>query len=546
MNFWYEVEPQRLRWELEEFARHGVAAEVSHDLERRLVVSAEVMYSGSPLEIVVTYPHGYPFFPPSISSRELILPRHQHRATRSFCLLEDPLRDWLPWESAGRLVGSDLRRLLRDSERGAEAVLEGEADMAEPVSAMFPYCDRVVLVSDHFFVHNLSTSGGAMEVARGSEQLHALISAKGIGAIDQALLDRIVGDGAPHKLYGRWLALDVPPAPEAGVDGLVRAIDEADSRPLTKLAALARRKPKAAAVLVGITFLEQGPTRDEERRTWLFVDIQQRRDGHRTVDLLRAQAVTREERHRRTPELRLLGDAHVAIIGAGSVGAPLALELAKAGVGSLDVVDFDRYDVNNAVRHVLRVQVAGQSKAQAVARECSNLNPFLDAHGRSIRIGDSMAAEALLATLLETATVVVDSTGSEFVTRYLAARCRAAGTTFIVCGLTSASHGADVFVIGRDGPCLECFLLAQTEGHIAAPPQGPKSVVTPIGCSHPAFSGAGFEATELAALVARAVVRETHLTDYTPSSTNWITVSFRSEPHYREGHLDQHASCKEH
>jgi hypothetical protein len=62
--------------------------------------------------------------------------------------------------------------------------------------------------------------------------------------------------------------------------------------------------------------------------------------------------------------------------------------------------------------------------------------------------------------------------------------------------------------------------------------------VTPIGCRDPAFTGAGVEATELAAITARMAIRATGLTDYPSASANWIVVSFRSDPHYQEGRLE--------
>lgn len=51
-------------------------------------------------------------------------------------------------------------------------------------------------------------------------------------------------------------------------------------------------------------------------------------------------------------EVSVLENCKVGIVGLGSGGSPVALELAKAGVGHLVLIDFDRLELANVVRHV--------------------------------------------------------------------------------------------------------------------------------------------------------------------------------------------------
>jgi hypothetical protein len=113
--------------------------------------------------------------------------------------------------------------------------------------------------------------------------------------------------------------------------------------------------------------------------------------------------------------------------------------------------------------------------------------------------------------------------------------------------LTAASYGGEIFII-KDGPCLECFIDAEQreDGEIPAPPEGERSAVTPIGCRHAAFAGAGFEATELAAITARTAIRATGATEYPPFAANWIILDFRGGEHYREGTIGIQADCRAH
>ena len=104
----------------------------------------------------------------------------------------------------------------------------------------------------------------------------------------------------------------------------------------------------------------------------------------------------------------------------------------------------------------------------------------------------------------------------------------------------------EILVVVSGGPCFDCFLGAQERGELPTPPAGERSSVTPIGCRHPAFAGAGFEATELAAIAARTAVRASAATEYPPLAGNWIVLDFRGGDHYREGAIGVQPDCRKH
>jgi molybdopterin/thiamine biosynthesis adenylyltransferase len=384
-----------------------------------------------------------------------------------------------------------------------------------------------------------------MTIRRCAGRLRLLAEASGHARLDdQELLERFPAEGS--DIPGRWVSIWRRPSAEDYRAKLLEEINNADPRILEGLARQLERAKRLPFVgrVVGLTFLEQGPTRDEQRRNWLFVEIEKKRGYEPTLRRwpVETQALSRLERARRLPELAGLDGARAIVIGAGSLGAPVAFELAKAGVSRLDIFDCDDYDLNNTVRHVLGGELAGEPKAEAVAAYCLRLNPFTATHGHRLCVGDSDDADALLDQLLADATVVIDTTGATTVTRYLAAKTTGAGVPLVVAGLTAASHGGDLFVVQPEGPSFEQFLEAQQEGGpIPSPPAGEPSEVTPIGCRDPAFTGAGFEATELAAITARSAIRATGLTDYPSAKANWIVISFRSDPHYQDGRLERAA-----
>ena len=63
------------------------------------------------------------------------------------------------------------------------------------------------------------------------------------------------------------------------------------------------------------------------------------------------------------------------IIGCGSVGSFIALELARAGVGSFILVDSDTLEIQNICRHQLGFRDLGRYKVDAVADAIRNINP---------------------------------------------------------------------------------------------------------------------------------------------------------------------------
>lgn len=91
------------------------------------------------------------------------------------------------------------------------------------------------------------------------------------------------------------------------------------------------------------------------------------------------------------PDIRThLEKEKILIVGVGSVGAPMGLELAKAGIGGIVGVDKDRLEVHNAMRHVLGMPYIGWPKANAFAHylgehapECSCVGIYDDVFGGS-------------------------------------------------------------------------------------------------------------------------------------------------------------------
>ncbi len=71
----------------------------------------------------------------------------------------------------------------------------------------------------------------------------------------------------------------------------------------------------------------------------------------------------------------------VLLLGCGSLGAPVAELLARAGIGRLSLVDMEHFEPENAARHVLGYTSLNQSKAPELAAKLRKELPGIDVKG---------------------------------------------------------------------------------------------------------------------------------------------------------------------
>ncbi len=83
----------------------------------------------------------------------------------------------------------------------------------------------------------------------------------------------------------------------------------------------------------------------------------------------------------------------VVIIGCGSVGSLVALELARAGVGRFFLIDMDIFSYHNICRHQCGIQDVGKYKTSALRERILQINPSAEIHVSHNRIQDVPLAE---------------------------------------------------------------------------------------------------------------------------------------------------------
>ncbi|MDO4326056.1 MAG: sulfur carrier protein ThiS adenylyltransferase ThiF [bacterium] len=68
--------------------------------------------------------------------------------------------------------------------------------------------------------------------------------------------------------------------------------------------------------------------------------------------------------------------SHVAVCGLGGLGSNIAVALARAGVGWLHLIDFDRVDITNLNRQQYFVRQLGQWKTEALRDTLAEIAPY--------------------------------------------------------------------------------------------------------------------------------------------------------------------------
>ena len=82
-----------------------------------------------------------------------------------------------------------------------------------------------------------------------------------------------------------------------------------------------------------------------------------------------------EERHGKELQKKL-SDASVAVCGLGGLGSNIAISLARAGVGKLHVIDFDKVDISNLNRQQYFPEQLGMYKSDALYDTLKRIAPY--------------------------------------------------------------------------------------------------------------------------------------------------------------------------
>ncbi|MCM1110979.1 MAG: ThiF family adenylyltransferase [Clostridium sp.] len=154
-------------------------------------------------------------------------------------------------------------------------------------------------------------------------------------------------------------------------------------------------------------------------------------------------------------EVGTLADRRVLIIGLGSGGAPIAVDLAKAGVGHFVLADFDRVELHNLSRHICDVNDLGRLKTDAVADAILGKNPYAEVVRLPIDINDDLDLLDREIAAADVVMVCTDNNTSRYRVSELLVKNRTVG---IFGRAVTRAEGGDVFIYRPGQACYFCLL----------------------------------------------------------------------------------------
>ena len=161
---------------------------------------------------------------------------------------------------------------------------------------------------------------------------------------------------------------------------------------------------------------------------------------------------------------RRLAQGHVAVVGCGATGAAAAALLARAGVGTLTLIDRDFVEESNLQRQVLFDEADAREalpKAEAARRKIAQFNSQT-----RVRAHVADLVPSNIHALLGEASILLDATDN-FETRYLLNDYAVErGVPWIYAAAVGA-YAATMNILPGDTACLACVFPAPPGGMVA-------------------------------------------------------------------------------
>ncbi|MBR1392246.1 MAG: molybdopterin-synthase adenylyltransferase MoeB [Ruminococcus sp.] len=141
----------------------------------------------------------------------------------------------------------------------------------------------------------------------------------------------------------------------------------------------------------------------------------------------------------------------VLIIGAGGLGAPAAMYLAAAGVGTIGIADADEVDLSNLQRQIIHATAdVGKAKVKSAKETMEALNPDVTVNTYRTFVDSSNILD-----LIKDYDFIIDGTDN-FPAKFLINdACVMAGKPFSHAGIIRFK-GQLMTYVPRQGPCYRC------------------------------------------------------------------------------------------
>jgi molybdopterin/thiamine biosynthesis adenylyltransferase len=209
-------------------------------------------------------------------------------------------------------------------------------------------------------------------------------------------------------------------------------------------------------------------------------------------------------------DLEVLKRKKVLIVGAGAIGSEVLKELSASSVGSYTVIEEDKFDAGNSVRHAADLLHVGESKAEIARKIIHGRNPL--ASVKVIATSIFNLDVETVSNLIDESDVILDLTANKLVEGYLNQKvCIEKGKPLVLAAVSKGGLTGNVLaLIPGKSACLDCLRerkltyvpVSKLNGEMlknTAPDYG--------ACSQPALPASGMDTREVAIQCARVTLQ---------------------------------------
>lgn len=502
MRAWWKRWPDRLTFELDELKSAGIEYQILEQDEQSGILRLAFTYNldGEPIALEVIFPGFYPFTRCEVIARDLDLRWHRNPFIGNLCLLGRSTSNWDTTMTVKRLLEEQLPKLLEVARSEDKATAQGREEIqAEPISAYLPYmANSIVLVLDDSLIP-AELQNGKLDLRLSADQeFRAVVTrVETQGTTASKITEMPFLSGFPKSHSSHWYRSSLTPfglRPEEYIKRLGEAIP-------------AVRNPKWSDFrlgeyeIIGVRIPEEIDWRTVGE-SWIFIlRVKFRVPGKKGVPIqsffLRTGYASRAQYQMRIPELTPLASRKIGIVGLGCMGAPSALEFARAGANEIRLMDYDSVEAGTTVRWPLGLSSVGRAKTNALATFIESEYPFTRVERFTLGMGSApnLCGGSLeqYEQFVEGLDLIFDATAEDGINYLLSEIARERRIPYIGISTTVGGWGGKVWSISSETGCHFCLKKFTEEGAIATPNSSPHGTVSIPGCAEPTFVAASFD-----------------------------------------------------
>jgi len=520
---WFNDYPHYLQEEEDALKKEGFSYSIDEVARSkgRLVITVSYPIGSEHHELICSYPASYPFFSPKVLAPTLPPGRHIDPYHGGLCLFENEQSVWdAHHDNLANTLKVQIPKILKAHE-SPEHASDIEGNVGYQVTGQIKYEEISVIFTDAWDIpDNVSSGEMLIKLTEGCNSqtpvsgfVDSFSAGKGPVQTSSSPLEPFYN----AKVKCQWVKLDAPPASISDDEVLKEAIAICPQieHPIFQ---------KKGLDIVGLVFPEES---DYHKIVFNWIFIIRRKLKKTGAKQLKKQFVTkiiRSDRYtldniqQRVPRLRAIADKNVLVIGAGALGSNVIWQLARTGVQSLTIIDYDIVQVGNIPRWLLGFHAVGRFKVEVIKAYLTQSFPGIKCTYHNFQVGihaeipvsdtASVDAHDFLVDTIQKSDLVIDCTAETNVSNYLSHLSNSENTPYIWATATQGGWGG---IVGRAIPNI-------TEGHwidfsylyanntIPEPAAEEGSDIQPVGCFHPTFTGTGFDLDHVSVMATRLAV----------------------------------------